>query len=74
MGWARRRRQGLLDRRVTRLLDRVTRPKSPDDDCMRDDIVDAAIGFRADELDAHAMGNRHDEGETNPDCGGLPYR
>ena len=49
-----RREQGLFDRLVTRLLDRSTRPRSPEDDFMRDEIVDAGIGFSADELEAYS--------------------
>ncbi len=48
--------KGLVDRLVTRLLDRATRPRSPGDDFMRDEIVDAGIGFSADELENYSRG------------------
>ncbi len=53
---ASRRRKGLIDRLVTRVLDRATRPGSPEDDFMRDEIVDAGIGFSAEELEAYSRG------------------
>jgi hypothetical protein len=50
-----RKRKNLLDRLLTRLIDRVTRP-APADDFMRDDVVDAAIGFDVDELRRYRSG------------------
>ncbi len=60
---ASRKDKGLLDRLVTRFLDRATRPKSAEDDFMRDDLVDAGIGFSADELDAYSKGRDSGEAE-----------
>lgn len=51
-----RRRKNLLDRLLTRLLARLTRPQDPSDDFMRDELVDAGIGFRADELERYQSG------------------
>jgi hypothetical protein len=45
-----RKRRGFLDRLLTRLLRRATTPRRPEDDFMRDELVDAAIGFEPDEL------------------------
>ncbi len=59
---ASRKDKGLVDRLVTRLLDRSTRPSSPADDFMRDDLVDAGIGFSADELEAYSRGEGPDAG------------
>ncbi len=53
-----RRRKGLLDRLATRFLERATRPKSAEDDFMRDELVDAGIAFSADELEAYSRGQR----------------
>ncbi len=39
-----------LDRRVTALLAKMLGPKSPSQDFMRDDLVDADIGFTVEEL------------------------
>ncbi|MDX2165899.1 MAG: hypothetical protein SF182_02505 [Deltaproteobacteria bacterium] len=44
-----RKRQTWLDRLLTRLLRRATNPK-PGADFMRDELVDAGIGFDPDEL------------------------
>lgn len=51
-----RKRKSLLDRLLTRLIDRLTRP-APADDFMRDEVVDAAIGFAADELRRYRAGS-----------------
>lgn len=51
-----RKRKNLLDRILTRLLERVTRPQDPRDDFMRDELVDAGIGFDADELERYQSG------------------
>ncbi len=48
-----RKRKNFLDRLLTRLLDRAIRPKRPGDDYMRDELVDAQIGFTADELERY---------------------
>lgn len=50
-----RKRKNLLDRLLTRLIDRLTRP-APADDFMRDEIVDAAIAFDAGELHGYRSG------------------
>ena len=55
---ASRKHKSCFDRLVVRFLDRSTRPKSAEDDFMRDEIVDAGIGFSADELDAYASRDR----------------
>lgn len=52
-----RKRKTLLDRLLTKLLGRALAPKTPEDDFMRDELVDADIGFSADELDAYARGS-----------------
>lgn len=59
-----RRRKSWLDRLVTGFLERATRPKSPADDFMRDDLVDAGISFGADELDAYQSGDEAPEGRA----------
>ncbi len=51
-----RKRKNLLDRLLTRVLGRATRPNEPAEDFMRDEIVDAAIGFSADELERYQQG------------------
>ena len=51
-----RKRKNVLDRLLTRLLDRLTRPRTPADDFMRDEIVDAGIGFGADQLERYQSG------------------
>ena len=48
-----RNRKNLLDRLLTRLLARATRPRDPHLDFMRDEIVDAGIGFTAEELERY---------------------
>ncbi len=53
---ASRRRKGWLDRLVTRLLERATRPSTPEQDFMRDPLVDAEIGFSAEELERYQAG------------------
>ena len=53
---ASRKHKGWLDRLAVRLLDRATRPKSPADDFMRDELVDAEIGFSVEELEAYQSG------------------
>ena len=52
---ASRRRKRLLDAIASWLLGMMLKPK-PRDDFMRDEIVDADIGFTADELDAYQRG------------------
>lgn len=59
-----RKRKSLLDRLLTRLLDRLTRP-DPSDDFMRDEIVDAGIGFDADELRRYRAGSRGESDRTS---------
>ncbi|NNL66543.1 MAG: hypothetical protein HKP30_09895 [Myxococcales bacterium] len=54
---ASRKRKSWLDRLVTTFLRRATRPK-PDDDFMRDEIVDAGVGFSAEELEAYQQSSR----------------
>ena len=49
-------RKSLLDRLVTKVLERATRPKKPEDDFMRDEICDAEIGFSVEELEAYERG------------------
>lgn len=56
---ASRKRKSLLDRLVTRFLQRATRPK-PEEDFMRDEIVDAGVAFSAEELEAYQRGSRAD--------------
>jgi hypothetical protein len=51
-----RKKKTPLDRLLTRLIDRLTRP-APADDFMRDEVVDAAIGFDADELRRYRTGS-----------------
>jgi hypothetical protein len=50
---ASRKRRGWIDRLLTRLLRRAIAPASPADDYMRDEIVDADIGFSAEELERY---------------------
>jgi hypothetical protein len=50
-----RKRKNPLDRLLTLLIDRLTRP-APADDFMRDDVVDAAIAFDADDLRRYRAG------------------
>ena len=45
-----------IDRLCLRLVNRQTTPRNPDQDFMRDEIVDADIGFTASELDAFQRG------------------
>jgi hypothetical protein len=45
-----RKRQSWLDRLLTRLLRRATAPSDASADFMRDEIVDAGIGFDPEEL------------------------
>ncbi len=45
-----------IDRLSLRLVNRQARPRNPDQDFMRDEIVDADIGFTANELDAFQRG------------------
>ena len=47
-----RKRKRLLDRIALWLLARMTKPKSPQTDFMRDEIVDGDIGFSVEELAA----------------------
>jgi hypothetical protein len=58
-----RKRKNVLDRILTRLLDRLTRPRTPADDFMRDEIVDAGIGFTLEEL---APGDHADDSRRGP--------
>lgn len=54
-----RKRQSWFDRLLVRLLRKATAPADPATDYMRDEIVDAGIGFDADELDRYqASGER----------------
>ena len=45
-----------IDRQCLRLVNRRSTPRNPDQDFMRDEIVDADIGFTASELDAFQRG------------------
>ncbi len=45
-----------IDRQCLRLMNRRPTPRNPDQDFMRDEIVDADIGFTASELDAFQRG------------------
>ncbi|MCE2542121.1 MAG: hypothetical protein J4F30_01580 [Acidobacteria bacterium] len=47
-----------IDRLSLRLVNRRITPKDPRQDFMRDEIVDADIGFTASELDAYQRGGR----------------
>lgn len=51
-----RKRKSWLDRLLTRLLRRATTPRTADGDFMRDEIVDAGIGFDPDELRRYQEG------------------
>jgi len=53
-----RKNKSWLDRLLTRLLRKATSPADPRADFMRDEIVDAAIGFSADELEHYQRGDR----------------
>lgn len=53
-----RKKKGWLDRLRVRLLARVLRPADPAKDFMRDEIVDADIGFDAEELARWQRGER----------------
>ncbi len=57
-------RKSLLDRLVTMLLSRALKPKSPEEDFMRDEMVDADIGFSAEELDSYQSGSRSGQSES----------
>ena len=59
---ASRKHKSWLDRLVTRFLARATRPRSAEDDFMRDEIVDAGIGFSVEELETYQAGSK--AGET----------
>ena len=48
-----RKKRGWLDRLLTLLLRRATAPAEPAADFMRDEIVDAGIGFDAEELERY---------------------
>lgn len=52
-----RKRKNLLDRLLTRLIDRLTRPALADD-FMRDEIVDAAIAFDPGDLQRYRSAGR----------------
>ena len=45
-----------IDRLCLRLVNRRAAPRNPDQDFMRDEIVDADIGFTVGELDAFQRG------------------
>jgi len=51
-----RKRKSWLDRLLTGLLRKVTTPADPRADFMRDEIVDADIGFDPDELERYQKG------------------
>jgi hypothetical protein len=53
-----RKRKSWLDRLLTGLLRRVSTPADPRADFMRDEIVDADIGFDPDELERYQKGGR----------------
>ena len=50
---ASRKRKGLLDRLALWIVARMTKPKSPQADFMRDEIVDSGVGFSVEELAAY---------------------
>ena len=62
---ASRGRKGWLDRLALRFLERVSRPK-PADDFMRDEIVDAGIGFSVEELETYQRGADPGGGRSTP--------
>ncbi len=51
-----RKRQSWLDRLLTRLLRRATTPRTANADFMRDELVDASIGFDPEELSRYQQG------------------
>jgi hypothetical protein len=46
-------KKGPLDKAVTGLLSRMLSPKNPEDDYMRDELVDADISFSTEELERY---------------------
>jgi len=56
---ASRKRKRLLDRIAVWIIARMTKPKSPQADFMRDEIVDGDIGFSVEELAAYQARRPH---------------
>jgi hypothetical protein len=50
--------KNLPDRLITRFLGRMTAPRTPEQDFMRDELIEEDIGFCVEELDAYQAGRR----------------